>query len=100
MELKIDSQIENVLLSRKEITGSLAFDKQTPSKKEVVSALAKKLGVDESLVVVKGIYTVFGNHQGQFVAHVYVSRDVLENVEPEHDYLLEKVKTEAPAEAK
>lgn len=87
MEINIDNQMENVLLSRKEITGMLVFDKQTPSKKDVVSALAKKLGVDESLVVVKGVYNIFGNHQAQFIAHIYPSRDVLESIEPEHDYV-------------
>lgn len=98
MELKINSQNENVLLSRKEIDGILAFEKQTPSKKELISLIAKKLGVDESLVVVKGIYNYFGNNRAKFMAHIYSSRDILESVEPKHDYSLEKIKKESVKE--
>ena len=75
MKLEILKKDNNDLLERVEVSGSITFDKETPSNADVAGVIAKELGKDASLVVVKQIYTKFGQQYADFVAFVYASQE-------------------------
>lgn len=82
MNLTITDQKEEPLLSRKEIIAEITFDKATPSKEEVKKAIAAQLKADESLIVVKNIYTEFGTPKAKSRAYIYSSKKDMDNIEP------------------
>ena len=82
MELKILSEEEAPLLSRRKIVADATFSGATPSKKEVWKQLASALKTDEKLVVVKNIRTSFGNQQARVVALQYTSEEEMKRIEP------------------
>jgi len=94
MEIQI-KQTENALLKRKELTGTISFSGSTPSNTDVQSELAKKLSVGNELVVVKHIYTSFGDTKARFEAVAYATKEQRVKLEGK---LPEPKKEEAPAE--
>lgn len=83
MNLKIEKTEEKPLLARKEIAGSLLFEKKaTPSNAEVAKAAAAGLKVDVKTVVVKHIYTGFGTNEAKFQAYVYNTEEDKKKYEP------------------
>ncbi|MGM5482108.1 MAG: 30S ribosomal protein S24e [Nanobdellota archaeon] len=93
MEIEITKEKETPLLSRKRITAWAHHEKATPSRKEVLSQLAKKAKTKPELVIIKHIYTRFGETNMKIIAHVYKDRETLEKLERKN--LIEKNK---PAE--
>jgi ribosomal protein S24E len=82
MELKIVSAVENPLLKRKHVVGSLTFaGEKTPSNKDTVAAVAKAIGGKEDAVAVRRIETVFGSTTANVDAYVYESKELLEKTE-------------------
>ena len=82
MDLKILSKKEEPLLSRTIVEAEVSFDKATPSKSEIKNALAKSLGKDEKLIVVKGLYSGYGVRKAKNVSYVYENEDVMKSIEP------------------
>ena len=82
MDLKILSKKEEPLLSRTIVEAEVSFDKATPSKSEIKNALAKSLGRDEKLIVVKGIYTGYGVRKARNVSYAYENEEVMKSIEP------------------
>ena len=82
MGLEIKEKKDNVLLSRTELYGKLAFEKATPSNDEVKKAIASKLSASENLVVIKKISTKFGARSADLCAYVYKDESTLKRVEP------------------
>jgi small subunit ribosomal protein S24e len=82
MQLKITEKREEELLSRTAIKLHIIFDKATPSKEELKKAIASELKADENLVVVKDIYTEFGNSEADVNAYVYTSKEEMQKIEP------------------
>lgn len=100
MNLEITDKKENPLLSRTELKGTISFDKATPSNDEVKKEIASKSKADESLVVVKSIYTAFGTAKADFNAYVYKSKKDMVEIEPKKKEKKEKKpKAEKPPEA-
>ena len=97
MELNITSEKKQPLLGRKLVSGTLNFEKATPSYAEVKKDIAGKTKSSEEVIVVKNVYTAFGARNATFEAVVYDSPEALKSIE------LQKKKTEgatpaAPAE--
>ena len=82
MDFKILSKKEEPLLSRTIVEAEVSFDKATPSKSETRSALAKSLGKDEKLIVVKGLYTGFGVRKAKNVSYAYENEEAMKSIEP------------------
>ncbi len=97
MELKIINKKEYPLLSRMMVESEIVFEKATPPREEIKSNLAKNLGKDEKLIVVKGIYNIYGLRKAKNIAYVYENEESLKRIEVE---IKEKGKKKAPAEAK
>lgn len=85
MDLKILSKKEEPLLSRTKIEAEASFDKATPSKSEIRNALAKSLGRDEKLIVVKGLYTGYGVRKAKNVSYAYENEEVMKSIEPKEN---------------
>ena len=100
MKLEIKTKKENPLLSRIEISGTLEFDKATPSNDQVAQSIASQLKVDASLIKMKHIYTGFGERQAKFSAFVYKTKEDLDKIEPKPKKQVEKEKKAAEAAKK
>ena len=103
MDLKILSKKEEPLLSRTEIGVEVSFDKATPSESEIRSALAKSLGRDEKLIVVKGLYTGYRVRKAKNVSYAYENEEVMKSIEPkpkEHKESKGEAKEQKAAEEK
>lgn len=83
MELKLLSEKKQPLLGRKLVSGTLKFDKATPSYAEVKKDLAGKTKSSEEVIVVNNVYTDFGARTAKFEAAVYDSPEALKSVELE-----------------
>ncbi len=96
MELKIINKKEDPLLSRTKVEAEIVFEKATPSREEIKGKLAKNLGKDEKLIVVKGIYTLYGLKKAKNIAYIYENEEFLKRIEVETK---KKGKKKAPTEA-
>lgn len=102
MEIEIKKEKETPLLSRKRITATTYVEGPTPSRSNIMVALAKAAKAKPELVCVKHIYTHFGTNEVKIIAHIYDDRKTMETLE--NKKLLEKhvmpepeKKEEAPA---
>ena len=95
MDLKILSKKEEPLLSRTIVEIEVSFDKSTPSKSEIKNALAKSLGRDEKLIVVKGIYSGYGVRKAKNVSYAYENEEIMKSIEPKPKAGKEAAKGEA-----
>ena len=84
MELKVLSNVENNLLSRKEIVFSVVQESSTVSKNELVKELSKKLNLNPEGTIIIKLDQSFGVKQSMGLAHSYKSKDLLEKYEPKH----------------
>ena len=82
MEIKLKSQVENPLLSRKELSASILFEGATPSNAEVKAAIAKEAKADESLVATKKISTAVGSKTAAVYAYHYMNKEDMARIEP------------------
>ncbi len=93
MELEIKNKKENPVLQRQEITGEIKFTgAATPSNKQLQEELAKKLGVQQELVIIRHIYGSFGSGKAAFEAVAYATKEQFDKIEPK-----KKVKAAAGA---
>ncbi|HLC46505.1 MAG TPA: hypothetical protein VJI75_02065 [Candidatus Nanoarchaeia archaeon] len=88
MELELVKQEEMPLLSRQRYTFTLAFEGATPSRKDLRKEVSKKIGAEEDKVLIKHVYTRFGNPKAKIIAHVYPDRKTMEKIEEK--YILKK----------
>jgi ribosomal protein S24E len=85
MDLKITDKKDEKLLQRACVKGVADFGKAvTPSNDAVKDAIAKHLGKDAKLVVVKHIYTKFGSHSADVIAYVYDNEKKHNELEVSH----------------
>ncbi len=99
MDFKILSKKEEPLLSRTVVEAEVSFDKATPSKPEIKNALAKSLGKDEKLIVIKGLYTGYGIRKARNVSYVYENEEAMKSIEPRPKEKGAEKKAEQPKEA-
>lgn len=98
LELNITDKKEEKLLSRLKVEGKLKFEgSSTPSNDQVRELIAKNLGKDDKLVVVKNIYTKYGAASADVLAYVYDNERKLKELEKVNKKSKEK-KEAAPKE--
>lgn len=76
--VEIIKNVENKLLGRKEIIAKLPNKTGTPSRADIRKTLAKKLKVEENLVIVNFAQSAFGNSDVNVRAKIYDSKESLE----------------------
>jgi small subunit ribosomal protein S24e len=75
MNITILEKKESPLLKRREVSGEVSFEKATPSNKDLSESLAKQLNTSADLIIVKNIYTRFGQQKAKFLAMAYDNKD-------------------------
>jgi ribosomal protein S24E len=90
MELKISNKTEEPLLSRTKLEGEIVFEKATPSAPEVSKSIAKAVGKDEKLIVVRNIYTSYGLKKAKILSYAYENKESMEKIEPRNTREAEK----------
>ncbi len=81
MELKITSQKEQNLLSRKEILADLSFDAAVPSRNELKKEIALKIGIPENLIIIRKIENDYGYKKAKVLAYAYEKEEDLKRIE-------------------
>ena len=100
MDFKIVSEIDKPLLSRKEVKVELAFfGKATPSKSELAKLVSEKLGVSEDLVVVKTVFTDFGQSRADCLVFVYSDKDSMLKIDRDAQRFAKKASEASKKEA-
>lgn len=84
MDIKIQTQTENKLLERKEINAMINFTGTTPSKKDIRTHLAGKIGANPDFVALRKVASEFGIKRIVVIAHVYKDAELLKKNEPYH----------------
>ena len=64
------------------IDGIVKFDKATPSYQELMPMLANHLKIDEKLIVIRHVYTSFGESNAKVIAYAYKDEKMKEFIEP------------------
>jgi ribosomal protein S24E len=91
MELKIIKKDVKKLVERTEIYAK-AQEKKTPSNIEVQEAIAKELGKEKELIVVKKIKQEYGYNKENILAYAYDSAESLKKFEPKKKEKKEEAK--------
>ena len=81
MELTVKSEKDNPLFDRKEVTVQIGHISVTPSRKDVLEALASKFGHKESIVIDQ-ITHAFGRKSVQVSAKIYSKAETMKQTEP------------------
>ncbi|MGV8162739.1 MAG: hypothetical protein ACP5N2_05415 [Candidatus Nanoarchaeia archaeon] len=82
MDIK-DVQSVKVLLPRKEVRITIAFENATPNRKQLKKMVADKVKAKEELVIVRNVYTKYGSMEAEVVAFVYDNLDAMKGLEYE-----------------
>ncbi len=77
MKLEVKETNEVPLLSRTRVTLSADFQGPTPAREALRKDISKQLGKDEKLIIIKHIYTKFGQAGAKIIANVYKNEDEL-----------------------
>ena len=93
--MKIISEKNNPLLSRRELLIEIDFPDKTPTKVEVKKQLAEAQKVDEKVIVVIDIIGVYGDRKAKVTAFIYENEKALKEIEPKEK---KKKEGEKPAE--
>ena len=80
--LEILEKEKNELLDREEIT-AIVRSTVTPSKDQVKKLLASELKSDADLIVLRNIYSKFGEQEFKINAYVYTNKETLERLKTE-----------------
>ncbi len=85
MKLEVLQERKNALLgNRREVEFAVVADNATPSRKELLDAASKKLGVPADCVSIQKISQGFGSKKSKMLVHAYPSPDALAKAEPAH----------------
>ena len=96
MEIKDINETKNLVFNRREIQATI-FSEITPSHKETLTLLSKKLSVPEDAIKINGIYGEFGVKKFKLKANVYKSASEKDKVERKTKKEVETEKKEVEA---
>jgi ribosomal protein S24E len=94
MEIKDIHEIKNLVFDRKELQ-AIIISENSPSNKEVITLLSKKLSVPEEGIKLKGIYGKFGSKEFKIKANIYKSKEDKNKIERKTKKEVEGEKKEA-----
>ncbi len=80
MEIKDIHETKNLVFDRKELHAKI-ISETSPSNKEVITFLSKKLSVPEEGIKIKGIYGEFGSNEFKIKANIYKSKEDRNKIE-------------------
>ena len=88
MQMEIQKERETPLLSRKRVTCMVEYEGATPSRPDFRKSVASKLKSPEELIIIKHIYTRFGQNKAKVIAHIYKDKEEMQRIED--SYMLKK----------
>lgn len=94
--MRIEKDEENKLLSRRSVLAVEDDTSVTLSRKEAKTKVAKLLGVEEDLVIVKRVFNKYGSSKSYIDCKVYESKEALQKFAKEH--LIKRNTFEEPKE--
>lgn len=97
MQIDIAEKKDEPLLSRTMVKANIDFEKATPSYAETASLLASSLKADEKLIVIRHIYTYFGDKKARVIAYLYADEGRKQAIEPKIKEKKDKKAANAPA---
>ena len=97
MDLKIISQKDEPLLSRKRVIAEVIYDNKTPSNAEVKKMISAEMKVSEELIVIEKIQTLYGKRSAKTIAYAYLNKEDMAKIVK---VKVKKDKKEAPKEEK
>ncbi len=84
MEISIQSDTNNPMLQRREISFVALQDSSTPPREEVKKEICKKLNLDPELTVLVAVRQEFGLKRSSGKVHTYKTKQQLEASEPKY----------------
>ena len=81
MKITIQEKKDNPLLNRTEVKGGIEFNDITPSNVKLAESLAKETKKEVNLIVVRSIYTNFGQKLADFEAIIYDNKEAKDKIE-------------------
>lgn len=96
MNVEILEKREQPLLERQVVKAAITFEGTTPSRKEMLAALAGQLKAKEEQLVLKTVSSAFGRTKAVATVHLYTSRKQAEKFEPRYRLDRGKPKEEKP----
>lgn len=75
-------KVPNAALNRVEITADISYEGATPKSSDVQSSIAQKVSANQQLIVVKHIYSRFGERAARVLAYQYNDEAQLKAIEP------------------
>ncbi len=84
MNIEKSSEKVNPYLDRKEYVFNAEFDDKTVSNVDAKKEIAKLLGTNEDLIVIKKILQKFGIKQGKIYAYLYFNKEIMNQLEIIH----------------
>ena len=91
MKVEIQEKNDNKLVKRLEVKGKLTFEGATVSNDKLKEVLAKELGKDTSLIIIKNIYTEYGQEKANFYAVIYADQEAKQKFEMMTKHLKKKI---------
>ncbi|MEM4295781.1 MAG: hypothetical protein QXS91_03170 [Candidatus Anstonellales archaeon] len=82
MKINIITKNDNNAIGREEYIADLHFDKATPTRAEIKSAIISAIGKDPELTIIKKIEQRAGLRAIRVTFYVYADKEVLKRVEP------------------
>ncbi|MFP3202109.1 MAG: 30S ribosomal protein S24e [Sulfolobus sp.] len=81
----IEREVVNNVLKRREVYVKLYhIGVGTPSRKEVIKALASLYNTGEDLIVIKKTSTIYGAGISYVRANIYENKEILQKIEPQY----------------
>lgn len=90
MEVKIKNTKENKILGRKELKLHVAYAEAPPKRTEVRDAVAKEVGAEPGVVIIKKLENDFGSRTMDCDARVYSDEKSMNKFELKHLILRSK----------
>lgn len=99
MQVTIENKLNNPLLQRTEVEGSLSFEGAIPSNMELQQELAKQLSKDAQLIVVKKLESRFSGSVADFKAVAYANPEAKQKAERMTKHIRKRMAEEAKKKA-
>ena len=84
MDVKIESDKRNELLSRREVQFTLKYDGATPSRMQIIGKLCALLNIKEHQVTLDTLHSSFGKTEISGSARIYETEEVRNKTEQPH----------------
>ena len=81
MEMKLEKEVANKLLNRKEMLLDVTYKGSTPSREEIKDAAARKFNLKHENVVIVSIDQIYGTGESRVLIHEYASEEAKANAQ-------------------